>query len=240
MHNPFQNIDQHIWNSLADKPDEPRRYIGASIVGHSCDRRIWFDWKGIIDSKQFADPEKWGQKKEIYQRGNEEEEIFIKKLHSAGYDVIKRQASFSAYDGRLKGHCDGIIVDEKGNEYLFEFKTMMETTFNRVKKYGIEKSHFHYTTQIQLYMHFIDFKSESNDKKALIVCQNKNRDYERYQEFHRINPQQISGTLSKVERILSYEDQMPGLLCAPEAPSFVCKMCDYFKFCYPNTETRRM
>ena len=236
MNNPFKDIDKDIWKSFVNKPREPRKYIGASILGHECDRRIWLDWKGIVDKQQFAEEEKQGQKFEIFHRGNEEEEIFIKKLLDAGYTVKDRQAAFSEYDGKLQGHCDGIIVDPEGHEYLFEFKTMMETSFRKAVKDGLKKTHPHYVTQIQLYMWFLNFNPEAGIKKALIVCQNKNRDYERHYEIHMIDPQHVIATLSKLERILSYEDQMPGLLCAPDYPSYICKMCDYFKFCYSETK----
>ena len=109
---------------------------------------------------------------------------------------------------------------------------MQESTFNRVKKYDIEAVYPHYITQIQIYMNFLNFKSDSHEKKALIVCQNKNRDYMRHYELHTINPQIVTGLLAKAERLMAYEDQMPGLLCSPDSPNYQCKMCDFFKFCY--------
>lgn len=234
MYNPFQDIDKDIWKSFAAKPKDRANYIGASIIGHECDRRIWLDWKGIVDHKKYVEEEKIGQKQEIFHRGHIEEEVFIKKLQNAGYELKERQASFSAYDGKLQGHCDGIIVDKTGNEFIFEFKTMKETLFNKASKHSLEVSHPQYLKQIQLYMQFIDLNSYDGVKKALIVCQNKNSDWQRYYEIHYINPPIIQAILSKFERIISYEDQMPGLLCNPENPSFICKMCDYFKFCYPE------
>lgn len=236
MDNPFQNIDKRIWKSLVEKPQKERRYIGASIVGHPCDRRIWLEWKRLVDPRQYQDEEKIGQKLEIFQRGNEEEEIFIKKLHDAGYIVKDRQWEFSVYDGKLQGHCDGVIVDDEGYEYIFEFKTMKDSTFKRAAKEGIQKTNPNYITQIQLYMNFKDLKTKDGLNRALIICQNKDRDYQRLQEFHVINPQLILGTQARVERIISYADDMPGRLCAPEKPSYICKMCDYFKFCYPEKE----
>jgi CRISPR/Cas system-associated exonuclease Cas4 (RecB family) len=236
MHNPFQDIDQRIWESFVHQPREKRNYIGASIVGHSCDRRIWLEWKGYVNSKEYIEKEKLGQKYEIFHRGKLEEEIFIKKLEKIGYTVKDRQAEFSLYDGKLQGHCDGIIVDDQGFEYMFEFKTMMETTFNSVKKWKLEKAHIHYLYQIQLYMNFINFKSDQECKKALIICQNKNKDWERYQELHRLNPQMIQGVLAKIERIFSYEEDMPGTISPADNPSYICKMCEYFKFCYPEVK----
>lgn len=235
MQNPFIDIDKDIWKSLLNKPREPRKYIGASILGHPCDRRIWLDWKGNVEPNQFSDKEKIGQKLEIFQRGNEEEEIFIKKLEQAGYKIKQKQASFLAYEGKLKGHCDAIILDKDDYEYIFEFKTMQESSFKRTVKHGIEISYPHYITQIQLYMYFLDLKTPPDGiKRAIIVCQNKNRDYERHQEIHMINPHLIKSYLARLERIFLYEDQMPTRLCSEDKIQFTCKMCEYFKFCYPD------
>lgn len=245
MDNPFQEIDQRIWKSLVEKPQKERRYIGASIVGHPCDRRIWLEWKGLINPRQYQDEEKIGQKLEIFQRGNEEEEIFIKKLQDAGYTIKDRQWEFSVYDGKLQGHCDGVIVDDEGYEYIFEFKTMKSTVFNRLvlrdekkkiigRKGKIEDIYPNYIYQVQMYLAHKPLKTKDGIKRALIGCQNKDIDFERIYEIHSFKPEMITGTQARVERIISYEDDMPARLCAPEKPSYICKMCDYFKFCYPE------
>jgi hypothetical protein len=225
----FEDIDKNIWNSYyIAEPESPRNYIGASSIGHLCDRRIWLGWKGYVDPQAFIDPEQYGKNKETFARGHREEEVFINKLNEAGYTVDDQQVSFEAFDGNLKGHCDGTIYDENGELHILEIKTMKEKYFNAVKRDGIAKHYPNYISQVQLYMHYLF------PKKTLFVCLNKNVDWEHYYEIIDYDPDLVDGILYKVTRIMEYGDQIPERMELPKKGFSVCKYCDYLKFCHPE------
>jgi hypothetical protein len=118
-----------------------RGYIGASILGHGCERRIWLDWKGLRApiSKTPMEILKTGSREEKFDRGRHEEERLIKALQGAGYLVLDRQGAFSVMDGNFQGHIDGIITDQEGNQYILEIKSTQEKYFRALVKNRVQK-----------------------------------------------------------------------------------------------------
>lgn len=220
-------IDKNIWNYLYNNTiKQDRRYIGASNLGHICDRKIWLDWKGKVNSQGLRSIDEFGKKQEIFKRGHQFEDEFIQKLQDAGYIVFNRQNEFEDKELDLKGHCDGFIYDENNQPLILEIKTSKETSFNRVKKHGIKKIYPQYISQVQLYMHYFKIY------KCLMIFINKNVDYDRYYEIIEYDANEVEGLLGKAKRIKSYDDQMPAAIGDLENPHFICKMCDYYNFCY--------
>jgi len=237
------DIDYYIWLSYYENDEKKSRdYIGASILGYECDRKIWLEWKGTVNKKKIQTVQEYGKKQEIFERGHAAEEMLIKKLINAGYRVEERQSYISAFDGKLQGHIDGIIYDHTNKPFVLEIKTMGEKYFAPIrkkmneksfqieKKSLLEKNFQQYITQIRLYMYYLKI----ND--GIIIVQNKNKDWERYIEYVKPNQSNIDSVLIRIERIISYEDHIPGTLGDNEKQPFTCKMCEYFKFCYKPLE----
>jgi CRISPR/Cas system-associated exonuclease Cas4 (RecB family) len=223
---PFEDIQERIWHSYYDREYPSRNYIGASILGHDCDRRIWFELQDNINPKRYLDPFAFGRQQITFERGHKEEEIFIAKLRNAGYEITNQQESFSDFEGKFKGHCDGIIYDKNNVPYILEIKTMKERYFRQVLKYGLKKSYYSYISQIQLYMHY--FKID----RALIICINKNNDNEIHNIVIEYEPLIAEGLISKLKRILSYEAQMPPKIDEGVKPFSTCYNCSYRFFCH--------
>lgn len=129
----FKELPTKILAYYATKAESKTRgYIGASILGNVCERRIWLDWKGVASPADLTTESalKTGSRQENFERGRHEEERLIKALQGAGYLVLDRQGEFSVMDGNFQGHIDGIIIDQEGHKYILEIKSTQAKYFN--------------------------------------------------------------------------------------------------------------
>ncbi len=65
----------------------PRRYLGASVIGHPCDRFLWMHFRGI-HRERFD-----GRMLRLFDRGQREESVFIQELRWIGAEVMDRDPS---------------------------------------------------------------------------------------------------------------------------------------------------
>ena len=86
----------------------PRPHMGASIIGHKCERWIWLSFRWAVVEK-FP-----GRILRLFRRGQMEEAIVHEDLRLAGCKVqtidpaTRKQYRFD--DGHFGGSCDGIIT----------------------------------------------------------------------------------------------------------------------------------
>ena len=86
----FNDLPNKVLGYYASQAESKTRgYIGASILGHACERRIWLDWQGACPAVDLTPIEilKTGNREEKFDRGRHEEERLIKALEGAGYLV---------------------------------------------------------------------------------------------------------------------------------------------------------
>src|SRR6516165_10392021 len=96
-------INEAIERAAATVAELPRPYLGASIIGHECARRIQFVW--------WCKPELAARTREIFDRGHYFEERMRRRLIAVGFKFALPEAlEFTAADGALRGHADGIIT----------------------------------------------------------------------------------------------------------------------------------
>ena len=96
-----------------NEKQEPRNYLGASRLGVSCSRALQFEY---TNTPKDEDQNFTGKTLRIFQAGHIFEELAIKWLRQAGFDLITEkkdgsQFGFSALNGKIKGHVDGVIID---------------------------------------------------------------------------------------------------------------------------------
>ena len=89
-----------------------RTYLGASRLGVSCERALQYEY-----AQASVDPgrETEGRMLRIFERGHVVEDCMAAWLRGAGFDLRTHNADgeqfgFSAADGRLQGHIDGVIT----------------------------------------------------------------------------------------------------------------------------------
>ena len=86
----------------------PRDYLGASRLGHACERALQFEFAGAPkdEGQDFS-----GRSLRIFAIGHELEDLAIRWLRAAGLDLVTQkrdggQFGFSVAGGRIRGHVD--------------------------------------------------------------------------------------------------------------------------------------
>ena len=84
--------------------DVPRDYLGASLIGETCLRKIQFEW---MTSSTFS-----ARVRSIFARGHYFEAESRQQLIEAGFVFAPVEAlGFIVAGGPIAGHADGIITD---------------------------------------------------------------------------------------------------------------------------------
>jgi hypothetical protein len=168
-------MEDHAANIIAaidsayrnETPQEPRSYIGASIIGNPCDAMIAFQMRGFPDSQ--VEP----KLKRIFKMGHTIEDIVVRDLKKAGYFVQEidgltgKQYAYDAYGGHVVCHTDGQIELDRGEPSILEVKSMNDSSFNKFKKNGVKAAHPRYFAQLQMMM------GMSGIQTSLFIAQNK-------------------------------------------------------------------
>jgi len=149
-------INDVIERAAATTAELPRPYLGASMVGHECARRIQYDW--------WCKPELPARTREIFDRGHYFEERSRRHFIATGFKFAPPEAlAFSAVDGVLRGHADGIIIHGPNlpGAYLiypalWEHKCINTRSWRTLERDGLEKTFPHYAAQVALYQAYLN------------------------------------------------------------------------------------
>jgi hypothetical protein len=149
-------INAAIERAAATTAELPRPYLGASILGHECARRVQFDW--------WVKRELSARTREIFDRGHYFEERARRLLTMAGFKFAPPEAlGFTAVGGALRGHCDGIIIHGPNllgayviYPLIWECKCLKATSYREIERDGLEKKHSNYLAQVALYQAYLN------------------------------------------------------------------------------------
>lgn len=215
-------------NTLKGKLDEvfvedyPRGYPGMSGAGEECLRKQQFE-------HYFVDKNKLGARVlRIFAIGHLFEEVFYKEARDLGYKIYGDQQDLKLLDGKLSGHCDGIIEgipESPKTPHVLELKSLNNKSFNDTKKKGVKESKPLYYSQMQLYM------KATKLKRALFVAINKdNCDY--YMERVYYDADYTKILLNKKIDVFESKTLLPRI---SENKSFYkCSWCNYKGICFGN------
>ena len=205
--------------------DAPRHHLGASIVGHPCDRYIWLSFRWIMREK-FS-----GRMLNLFKRGHLEEKQVINNLRLAGISIDevnpKTRKQFSFSDGHFSGSCDGIInngiTGSPNKRHIFECKTASQKSFSDLAINGIQKSKPQHYAQLSIYM--LKFEID----RAIYLCVNKNDD-DIYVERVKLDKEFALKLVDRAHRIIT-SDRLPEPLST--SPTwFECKFCAAHAICH--------
>ena len=104
-------LNEAIERAAAGKAELPHPYLGASIVGSECLRHVQYDW--------WCTPTLDARTRAIFARGHYFEARVREQLIAAGFRFAPPEAlAFTAVNGDLRGHADGIIIAEIGRAHV--------------------------------------------------------------------------------------------------------------------------
>jgi CRISPR/Cas system-associated exonuclease Cas4 (RecB family) len=206
--------------------DKPRTYLGASVIGDSCSRRLWYQFR-------WASKERFtGRMLRLFDRGHRAEARFAGMLRSIGievYDVDEASKQFraSAVDGHFGGGMDGVAVGipdvPDGQPCLLEEKTHNDASFKHLIENGVIGSKYKHFVQMQVYMKLFDLKY------ALYIAVNKNTD-ELHLELVQYDEKAANAALEKARSIIQSEFEPPRINSSPGW--YECKYCHFNKICH--------
>jgi len=220
------NTTKHNLDKKSTK-DFPRGYPGISGVGEPCLRKRqlehYFAEKGEINART----------QRIFSVGHLFEEIFYKEAREEGYEVWGDQQDLELLDGKLGGHCDGMIKgipEAPKTTHVLELKTMNDKAWKDVLRNQVKKSKPVYYCQVQLYMKALKLD------RALFVAINKN-DCQYYVERIKSDNEYVKEQLNRTVDVFESEMLLPRI--SERRSYYACGWCTYKSICHENTPIRK-
>lgn len=195
-----------------------RNYIGASSIGHPCNRNIWYGFKGNnkkpLTSKQIK----------TFSIGHALESVIKNKIVESGIKLIDptEEQIFSKENKLFKGSYDAIIIinDKKS---ILEIKTANNSSFQNFVKKGLRSWNEQYYAQIQSYMGM----SEIHSSYLIAINKDTSELYDEYVGFDEI----FYDFLCVKSNIISSSIDVPEKI--NKNPMFyICNMCQYKEECH--------
>ncbi len=140
----------------ADADTGFRPHLGASQIGKSCERALWYDFR-------WATPAEFpGRILRLFETGQLEEARLVKNLRRIGATVLEvdpetgRQWRVEAHGGHFGGSLDGValgLLEAPKTWHVLEFKTHSAKSFRELVAKGVVEAKPQHWAQMQVYMH---------------------------------------------------------------------------------------
>ena len=211
--------------------ERPRPHMGASLLGHPCDRWLWLSFRWAVVEK-FN-----GRMLRLFRRGQREEELIISDLRAVGMEVHSTGAEQSRVDfgAHVSGSIDGII--EKGvpeapaKRHVLECKTHSLKSFKALCDKGVQESKPQHWCQMQLYM------AGTGIDRALYYAVCKDDD-SIYTERVRYDAEAAKALVERGRRLTLCE-RMPEPL-STDSTWYQCRYCSAHSFCFESKLTKEI
>jgi hypothetical protein len=207
--------------------DQARGYLGASLIGDDCLRKIQFEWMAAATT--FP-----ARVHSIFARGHFFEAESRQLLVDAGFAFAPPEVlGFVAADGLIAGHADGIIIGAPmfsgfhlATPALWEHKGLNAKNYRAVERDGLAKAFPRYAAQVALYQNFLDVCNP-----ALMTVTNADT----CERLHFVVPfdarraQEASDRAVQVIEATRVGELLPRL--DPVLEDFRCKWCSHRQRC---------
>jgi hypothetical protein len=233
------DVAERIYQTYEDDAGDWRRdHLGASLIGHRCDRYLWLSFRWA------ADPKYAGKLLKLFERGNQEETWIVRDLRRAGFKIRVLDTDgkqFSVDNGpHLGGSVDGLIVglsDDPHETHILEVKTSNRKNFDRLKDKGVKSAQPRHAAQMQFYMLGLGIK------KALYVAICKDTD-EIYAERLNFDEKKAVALRDKGTAIVNAsdppakmdKDYPPCVLTSKDGTRYPC---DFYELCHGKAMPER-
>ncbi|KPL53185.1 isoleucyl-tRNA synthetase [Prosthecomicrobium hirschii] len=229
---------------VTENAAQPRReYLGGSRLGHPCERALQFEFAGAPKDEGAGFT---GQTLRIFAIGHALEDLAIRWLRAAGFDLYTRrgnypdgeQFGFSIARGRIRGHVDGIIAAgpepmKLGVPALWECKTMNARNWRETVAKGVTISKPVYAAQVALYQAYMEPAVPGiSENPALFTAINKDT-AELHHECVAFDAGLAQRMSDRAVRILQATDAGELLPRIAREPDFhECRLCPWAQRCW--------
>lgn len=200
--------------------------MGASLIGHQCQRFIWLTFRWALQ------PEFAGRILRLFDTGQREEARLVEELRGIGAEVWDKdpesgdQFRVSACGGHFGGSLDGIakgLPEAPQTAAVLEFKTHNDKSFNELEKSKVRVSKPQHFDQMTIYMGLMDLT------RALYMGVNKNTDAV-YTEWVEFDKPHFDNLIERAQHLIDRTSSPEPLSHDPSY--FICKMCNFHKHCH--------
>jgi len=124
----------------ARQGDGFRDHLGASIIGKSCARALWYDFRWVTPARHS------GRILRLFETGQMEEDRLVRDLRATGATVLDvdpdtgRQFRVKAQGGHFGGSLDGValgLLEAPKTWHVLEFKTHSVKSFAELTAKGV-------------------------------------------------------------------------------------------------------
>lgn len=209
------------------KTAKERAYIGASSIGHQCERAIALRLRGFP-----TDPIRPALKR-IFDAGHFYERLVVNHIEDVlqYFDCfelketgtgISEQKEYRYYGNVCRAHSDGVIaVTDTGEEALVEIKSANDSSFSSFVRLGLRYAMPSYYDQMQLMMGLGEMK------RGLCIVINKNTS-QIHAEVIEYDEVTFGYLTARIEYIANANDDKHAK--SPNNPT--CSMCSYREGCW--------
>lgn len=214
---------------------QPRRgYLGASSLGHKCERMLWYQFNGH--------PREAMKRGGIMatEDGHRTEAVVVERLKLVpGIQIYTQdengeQFGFTKFDGKFQGHYDGVIqglLQAPKTWHIFEAKACNEKKFAELRKcienYGekqaLENWDYTFFIQAQCYM-----GEEKLDRHYLVCATPGGRDMISCRT--NFDKSIYEANIGKAQRIINAKSE-PERFTSVQS-HYLCKWCPYQEICW--------
>ena len=208
------------------KPQEHRPHMGASMIGHPCERYIWMTWRWVLK------PEFKGRILRLFDTGKREEARLLEELRGIGVQVwdvdpaTGDQWRVRAHRGHFAGSLDGVaqgLPEGPKTPAVLEFKTHSSKSFMDLVAKRVAGSKPQHFDQMQVYMGLMELE------RALYMAINKDTD-EMYVEWVPFDKDRFNQLMARAQKLL--EMTAPPDRISDDPTHWECKMCGFYKHCH--------
>lgn len=237
-----ERLDTRLDTALAHEraSSAPRTYLGASRLGVACERALQYEY-----SQAPVDPgrELPGRVLRVFEVGHALEDLAIRWLRLAGFDLYTRKASggqfgFSVAGGRIQGHVDGVIASAPSElelpcPALWECKTMNDKAWRDTVKRGVAAAKPVYAAQIAVYQAYLEAQIPGISRHpALFTAINKDNEaiWWEYVPFDGGLAQRLSDRAVRILTATETGELLPRYATTPT--HFECRSCSWQDRCW--------
>lgn len=209
------NIQEQIDAYHESRPNRPRPHLGASLLGHHCDRYLWLQFRWAVQEK-FP-----GRILRLFRRGHNEENWVVSDLREIGAIVTETQRRV-VFGAHVSGSIDGIVKFDRV-PHLLEIKTHSKKSFDELAKKGVKEAKWQHFVQMQVYLKGL------NMARALYfaVCKDDDRIHTEFVEYDA----EVAEKYIQRGRTIALAERIPPPV-STDPSWYLCTWCPAHPFCH--------
>jgi hypothetical protein len=213
---------------------ERRAYVGASAIGHECERAIQFEYAGAPKESDFG-PETLRR----FDSGHMGEELARAWFFDAGFKLVQRNQRngerfrWTQLEDQFSGEPDGVFIDgpaipDVTYPAMWEHKYVGTKTFRDIGKNGLKKARHGYWMQCQINMAYLGL----TDSPTIftVTCGDDGQQLHHLIEYDAEGAQMTSDKAVRIVTATKAEELLPRPF--KDRSFYICKGCFFVERCW--------